>query len=131
MMGDKNTALNGLCWFGIPPDPRKAWVRHDIGPGTHGAITPAGAFDIDGDSDLDVVRGDTWYENRDGKGTDWLSHANLPMGRPGPYGVCVRSAVADLDGDGLPELVVADADIVESTVAVLWNLGGKGTDWLK
>ena len=51
------------------------------------------------------------------------------MGRGGPYGVCVRSAVADLDGDGRPELVVADADIAESRVAVLWNRGGKGADW--
>ena len=131
MMGDSRTALNALCWFRIPADPRRPWVRHEIGPGIHGAITPAGAFDVDGDSDLDVTRGDTWYENRDGKGLDWQPHKNLPMGRSGPYGVCVRSAVADLDGDGRPELVVADADIAESRVAVLWNRGGKGADWRK
>ena len=131
MMGDSRTALNALCWFRIPADPRRPWVRHEIGPGIHGAITPAGAFDIDGDADLDVARGDTWFENRDGKGLDWRPHTNLPMGRSGPYGVCVRSAVADLDGDGRPELVVADADIAESKVAVLWNQGGKGADWRK
>jgi hypothetical protein len=131
MMGDGRTALNALCWFSIPADPRQPWVRHEIGPGIHGAITPAGAFDIDGDSDLDVARGDTWYENRDGKGLDWRPHKDLPMGRSGPYGICVRSAVADLDGDGRPELVLADADIAESKVAVLWNRGGKGTDWRK
>ena len=131
MMGDSRTALNSLCWFSIPADPRRPWARHAIGPGIHGAITPAGAFDVDGDSDLDVARGDTWYENRDGKGLDWRPHKNLPMGRSGPYGVCVRSAAADLDGDGRPELVVADADIAGSRVAVLWNRGGKGSDWRK
>jgi hypothetical protein len=51
------------------------------------------------------------------------------MGRSGPYDVCVRSAAADLDGDGRPELVVAD--VVEPKAAVLWNRGGKGLDWKK
>jgi FG-GAP-like repeat len=126
MMGDSRTALNALYWFRIQADPRGPWTRHDIGPGIHGAVTPAGAFDLDGDGDLDVARGDTWFENRDGKGLDWLPHASLPMGRSGPYGVCVRSAAADLDGDGRPELVVADADIVESKVAVLLEPGRQG-----
>jgi hypothetical protein len=131
MMGDDRKPLNALCWFKIPADPRKPWERHAIGPGVHGAITPAGAADIDGDGDLDVTRADTWFENRDGKGRTWVPHPNLPMGRKGPYGVCVRSAFADLDGDGRAELVVADADITGSTVAVLWNQDGKGTDWRK
>ncbi len=131
MMGDSRTALNALCWFSIPTDPRKPWVRHEIAPGIHGAITPNGASDIDGDGDLDVARGDTWYENRDGKGLKWEAHKNLPMGRSGPYGICVRSAFADLDGDGRLELVVGDADITGSKVAILWNQNGKGTDWKK
>ena len=68
MMGDSRTALNALCWFRIPTDPRRPWERHEIGPGIHGAITPAGAFDIDGDSDLDVSRGDTWYRTGTARG---------------------------------------------------------------
>ena len=43
----------------------------------------------------------------------------------------MQSAVEDLDGDGRPELVVAETDIAESRVAVLWNRGGKGADWRK
>jgi hypothetical protein len=131
MMGDERTELNGLYWFKIPADPRKPWERHRIGPGIHGAITPAGAADIDGDGDLDIARGDTWFENRDGKGLEWVPHRNLPMGRKGPYGVCVRSAFVDLDGDGRPELVVTDADITGSKVAILWNQDGKGGKWRK
>jgi Ca2+-binding RTX toxin-like protein len=131
MMGDERTELNGLFWYKIPADPRTPWTRHRIGTGIHGAITPAGAADIDGDGDLDVARGDTWFENRDGKGLEWVPHPNLPMGRRGPYGACVRSAFADLDGDGRPELVVTDADITGSKVAVLWNRDGKGGDWRK
>ena len=53
------------------------------------------------------------------------------MGRKGPFGVCVRTAVADLDGDGRAEIIIADADIVDSKVAVLKNADGKGGRWAK
>jgi hypothetical protein len=84
-----------------------------------------------GDGDLDVVRADTWFENDDGKGERWVPHQNIPMGRKGPFGICVRTAVADMDGDGKAEIVIADADITDSKVVVLKNGDGKGTRWEK
>ncbi len=131
LMGDERTKLNSLCWFAIPANPRQPWVRHRIGPPVHGAITPQGAADLDGDGDLDVLRADTWYENQDGQGQEWIPHQNVPMGRKGPFGICVRTAVADLDGDGKMEVIIADADIVDSRVAVLKNGDGKGGRWAK
>lgn len=131
MMGDERTRLNALCWYSLPADPRQPWTRHFIGPPVHGAITPNGAADIDGDGDLDVVRADTWFENKDGRGREWLAHNNVPMGRKGPFGVCVRTAVADLDGDGKLEVMIADADISDSRVVVLKNDDGKGGRWSK
>jgi len=131
MMGDERTALNSLCWFKIPDDPKRPWQRQDIGPPVHGAVTPAGVADIDSDGDLDVLRADTWFENRDGKGREWVAHANIPFGRKGPFGVCVRTAVVDLDGDGRSEIVMADADITDSRVVILRNLDGKGGKWSK
>jgi hypothetical protein len=131
MMGDERTKLNALCWFSIPSDPKQAWTRHAIGAPVHGAITPGGAGDLDGDGDIDMVRADTWFENKDGKGLEWIPHQNVPMGRKGPFGVCVRTAMADLDGDGRKEVVVADADITGSKVVVLKNGDGKGGAWSK
>jgi hypothetical protein len=131
MMGDERTPLNALCWFTIPPDPRRFWERHAIGPPVHGAITPAGVADIDGDGDLDVVRANTWFENKDGKGRQWIAHENIPMGRKGPFGVCVRTAIADLDGDGKKEIVITDADITDCHVVILRNLDAKGGQWSK
>ncbi len=131
MMGDERTQLHALCWYSIPTNPREPWKRHRIGPPVHGAITPHGVADLDGDGDPDVARADTWFENKDGKGEEWTPHANIPMGRKGPYGVCVRTAVVDMDGDGHDELVIADADIVDSRVAVLKNADGKGGRWVK
>ena len=131
MMGDERTKLNALCWYAIPPDPKGLWTRHDIGPPVHGAITPGGVADLDGDGDLDVVRADTWFENKDGQGLEWAAHKNIPMGRKGPFGVCVRTAIAVLDGDGRKEIIIADADITDSKVAILKNADGKGGDWSK
>ncbi len=129
LMGDERTALRALCWYSIPEDPRQPWTRHPIGPPVHGAITPGGATDVDGDGDLDLLRADTWFENADARGLRWNPHANLPMGRKGPYGVCVRTAVADLNGDGRAEVIMADADIVDSRVAILANVDGRGGAW--
>lgn len=130
MMGDQRTELNGLWWFKLPRDPAQPWVRTRIGPPVHGAIMPAGVTDLDGDGDADVLRADTWYENLDGKGARWAPHANIPMGRKGPYGICVRTAVADLDGDGVQEIVMCDADIVNSKAVILRNADRKGGQWI-
>jgi hypothetical protein len=131
MMGDERTKLNALCWYSITSDPKGSWTRHAIGPPVHGAITPAGVGDIDGDGDQDVVRADTWFENLDGKGLKWTAHQNIPMGRRGPFGVCVRTAIVDLDGDGKQEVVILDADITDSKGAVFKNADGKGGAWTK
>ena len=131
MMGDPGTALKELVWYRIPDDPRRLWEPHRIGPSVHGAISPAGVADLDGDGDLDVVRADTWFENADGKGLRWTAHVNIPMGREGPFGICVRTVVTDLDGDGKQELVMCDADIADSRVAILTNVDGRGGQWSK
>jgi hypothetical protein len=131
MMGDSRTALNSLRWYSIPENPRDPWTSHLIGPPIHGAITPAAAGDIDGDGDLDIVRGDAWFENVDGKGLQWQMHSNIPMGRKGPFGVCVRAAVLDIDGDGHNDIVMCDADITDCKIVILKNVDGRGGQWLK
>ncbi|HEY7119600.1 MAG TPA: VCBS repeat-containing protein, partial [Tepidisphaeraceae bacterium] len=124
-------ADDGLVWYRIPADPTKAWERHVIGPGVHGAITPHGAGDIAGHGHADLVVANTWYENIGGTGTQWVAHPNIPFGRKGPFGVCVRTWVTDMDGDGKPEIVIADADITHSKIAILRNADGHGERWAK
>jgi len=131
MMGDERTSLNSLSWFRIPTDPRQLWERHSIGPAVHGAITPAGASDINGDGHVDIVRGDTWFENRGGKGLEWITHKNIPMGRKGPFGICMRTAIADMDGNGKKAIVMCDADITDSKMVILRTPDGRGEAWTK
>jgi VCBS repeat protein len=131
LMGDERTQLKGLVWYSIPVDPAAAWEKHAIGPAIHGAIAPAGIADLDGDGDADVLRGDTWFENKDGKGREWIPHPNIPFCRAGPFGKCVRTWVVDIDGDGKEEIVMSDSDIEDSRVVVLKNADGRGGAWTK
>ncbi len=130
MMGDERTKLNCICWYKIPKDPSKPWPRQYIGPSIHGAIAPAGVGDINGDGFPDVVRADTWFENKNGRGMEWVAHKNIPMGRKGPYGYCVRTAIVDIDGNGQKALVMCDADIADCKMVIL-RTNDKGESWIK
>lgn len=120
-----------LAWYSIPADPRKPWTEHVIGEGIHGGVDPAGVGDLDGDGDADVVRGDVWFENLDGKGTRWQSHATLvPDGgsRVGPFGLCLKTWLIDLDQDGDLDVIQAEADFPDCRVFWFENLG-RAASW--
>ena len=53
-----------FAWYRIPSDIHDNWDYHKIGPGIHGGVAPRGFGDLDGDGDLDLVRGQAWYENK-------------------------------------------------------------------
>jgi hypothetical protein len=87
--------------------------------------------DINGDGHLDIARGDTWFENKGGKGLEWIAHKNIPMGRKGPFGICMRTAIADMDGNGKKVIVMCDADITDSKMVILRTPDGRGEAWTK
>jgi hypothetical protein len=79
-----------------------------------------------------------WHRGRRvGSRYRWIAHKNIPMGRTRPFDVCVRTVIADVDGNGKKAIVMADADISDSRICILdivskawgclpWNgVGGK------
>jgi len=120
-----------LNWYEIPEDPKSAWKEYRIGPGIHGGVDPVGFGDLDMDGDMDVARGDAWFENLDGKGTKWeMHHELIPPGgnRPDRYGLAIKTWVFDLDLDGDLDIVEAEADTTDGRVFWFEN-DGKAAEW--
>jgi len=115
-----------LAWYRIPEDYTSNWDYTKIGEGIHGGIAPQGFGDLDGDSDMDVVMGNIWFENYDGRGLWWKSHKTLiPEGgnRPDIYGLALRTWTIDLDKDGDLDIIEAEADTKNGRVFWFENRG--------
>ncbi len=108
ILGGRAPSPERLYWYEFQRPGH--WVRHVVGIDYRSDVGLA-AFDVD----------------RNG----WIAHENIPFGRTGPYGICLRTVVADLDGDEKKEIVMADADIEDSRVVILRNEDGKGGRWSK
>ncbi|MBK8506068.1 MAG: VCBS repeat-containing protein [Saprospiraceae bacterium] len=112
-------------WYETDTVPQKEWRKVQIGEGIHGGIGPRGFGDLDNDGDMDIVRGNHWYENLDGKGGSWETHADLiPTGgnRPDKYGLALKSWVVDLDNDGDLDIIEAEADTRDGRIFWFENI---------
>jgi len=118
---------NKLAWYNTSNALRENVIssgHHD-----HGGTAPRGYGDLDGDGDMDVMIPGFWYANPgDGTGT-WEEHPwpFIPVPRAS-YGRSTRSWIADIDGDGLNDIVYSHCDTGGSHVYWLRNLG-EGKKW--
>jgi hypothetical protein len=121
----------GLFWYGIPDDPTEPWTSHSVGPAVHAGISPRGVGDLDGDGDADIVRSTGWYENLDGRGTEWKWHENIVGGHGGRFKDATKVWIIDLDRDSDNDVVMTDCDTELAPRRAHWfeNVDGKGGSW--
>ena len=114
-MSDKND----LRWYHIPDVPNGRWRRQTIGRvRSFGYRVPG---DIDGDNDLDVVRSNVWFENKD-DGKNWTMHRmSEPSGADqSSFAVnATQTETVDLNRDGRLDVIICDGENPSSKIAWL------------
>jgi len=123
----------GLCWYEAPKNTEntKPWIKHEIGGEeyfAHAAISPHPVGDLDGDGDNDIAAAQAWFENTNGKATQWKEHRHDLIGQEGPWGAGVKTHVVDMDGDGDMDIVHAECDLRDKNSGMGWleNTDGEG-----
>ena len=123
-------------WAKMPPKDQVQglWTETKIVSGhkggkLHGAFSPKGWGDLNGDGRVDLVGVQHWFENVDGQGQQWRPHEYTSWGKPGMYGWEVRVWVADIDGDGDLDIAITEGDSKDGRAAWIENKDGKGGAW--
>ncbi|MBD3162901.1 MAG: hypothetical protein GF328_12415, partial [Candidatus Latescibacteria bacterium] len=126
--GDLDVACNSygthiLAWWENLEGDGIDWVQHNV-TGFTGLDNSLDVGDLDDDGDLDIAATGFnaleagWFENLDGVGGSWAPHVM------GDFVKGKDVEIADLDGDGVLDVLLTNGDLDESIVGWFRNNGG-------
>jgi len=99
-----------VCYYDVPEDPRDGWWprtnRTFVGAGV-GDAEGIQVLDVDDDGRTEVVVGRRIFHRQDDEGREWEAQRVAPDWEDER----VRVVASDLDGDGDPELVLAECEL--------------------
>ena len=111
-------ARQTLVWFERPADPRKPWTRHAIATLPKKNQSGLEVGDVNGDGRPDLLCGMFWVEcPPDPTAAEWTPHRFGDWDKNG-WGGMTKHALADLDGDGTPEIVASEAEIPNARLGI-------------
>ncbi|MCG8651667.1 MAG: VCBS repeat-containing protein, partial [Pirellulales bacterium] len=152
----RNDVLFKDGWFEQPEKNvnTSRWMRHETSFSNAGGGAEMYAYDVDGDGDNDIITGHSahnfglgWYEQvRDGDQIAFKHHLIMGSHRSeNKYGVLFSElhsiAMADMDGDGLKDIVTGKTFWSHHKQSPMWDAGAvvywfklvrgeDGVDWL-
>lgn len=115
LVGLVASSLVPRCEAGEP-----SWKKHEIN--AKSIFEAAAALDVDGDGDLDIASGDTWYE-----APGWNPHHIRDVERVGTYTNDFATLPMDVDADG--DMDFATVSYFGKNVGWVENPGKAGGDW--
>jgi hypothetical protein len=118
-----------LVWYEMPADPRQPWKRHDIG--TLPAKNQSGLLvgDVAGRGRSDLLCGMFWAAcPSDPTREGWTFHRFGDWDRNG-WGGMTKHALADLNGDGQPEIIAAEAEIPAARLGIFQPSPDRTKPW--
>ncbi|MCK4514378.1 MAG: VCBS repeat-containing protein [Spirochaetaceae bacterium] len=103
------------------------WTRHTVSEGVFTEGVSIG--DLNGDGKMEIVSGPDWYEQPAGGpyGGPWKRHTYATT-----YREMCRTSLADITGNGRPDIVITDSEYMDGTLSWYENrLDTDGPNWIE
>ena len=126
-----NKARNEVHMFVVPQNPEDKWSHFKIGDFPANDHSGMELADVNEDGNMDIVSGNFWIEAPDDPvDVPWNFHRFCEWDQRGEYrwGGMNKHGIADFDGDGFLDIILAEAEIPEARLSLFVRRSEGGSD---